>query len=126
MRTLRRVPYLSIALLILLAAAGPVGQSAPVFPAEQWERIASPGTAGFSRAKLDAVAARAREMTTTSYVAVVNGRILADYGDSTHLSYIASVRKSVLAMLFGNYVTNGKIRLEKTLKDLAITDHGGL
>jgi CubicO group peptidase (beta-lactamase class C family) len=42
------------------------------------------------------------------------------------LFYVASVRKSVLAMLFGNYVASGKVRLEKTLKELGITDHGGL
>jgi CubicO group peptidase (beta-lactamase class C family) len=65
-------------------------------------------------------------MATTSFVAAVNGRILLDYGDTTHLSYIASVRKSVLAMLYGNYVKSGKIRLEKTLKALGITDIGGL
>src|SRR5262249_55371365 len=61
-----------------------------------------------------------------SFVAVVDGLILQDYGDPAHLSYIASVRKSVLAMLYGNYVANGKIRLDKTLKDLKITDVGGL
>jgi CubicO group peptidase (beta-lactamase class C family) len=65
-------------------------------------------------------------MATTAFVAVTGGRILAEYGDTTHLSYIASVRKSVLAMLFGNDVTAGTIRLDKTLKTLQITDHGGL
>ena len=100
--------------------------SSLVFPAAEWERIASPESAGFSRAKLDTVVSQAKTLSTTALVAVVNGRILFDYGDTTHQSYIASVRKSVLAMLFGNYVQSGKIRLDKTLKELKITDIGGL
>jgi N-acyl-D-aspartate/D-glutamate deacylase/CubicO group peptidase (beta-lactamase class C family) len=97
-----------------------------VFPGAEWERVASPEQAGFSKPRLDAAIAKAGTMATTSIVAVAGGRILADYGDTTHLSYIASVRKSVLAMLFGNYVASGKLRLDKTLGELKITDHGGL
>ena len=135
-----RALALVVALLTLVSACTPpaapkVPQGAApatttsrtaVFPGESWDRIASPESVGFSRAKLDAAVARARQLATTSFVAVVNGRILVDYGDTTHLSYIASVRKSVLAMLYGNYVKNGTIRLDKTLKELGITDIGGL
>jgi hypothetical protein len=46
--------------------------------------------------------------------------ILVPAGDLTRLSYLASVRKSVLAMLFGNSVASGKIRLDKTLARLGI------
>jgi CubicO group peptidase (beta-lactamase class C family) len=59
-------------------------------------------------------------------MAVVGGRVLYEYGDVTTVTYLASVRKSVLAMLFGNYVANGKIRLAKTLAELKIDDHQGL
>jgi CubicO group peptidase (beta-lactamase class C family) len=107
-------------------AAQAAGAAKAVFPAERWDRVASPESAGFSRAKLDAAAARAKTMATTSFVAVVDGRVLQEYGDVMHLSYIASVRKSVLAMLYGSYVKSGKIRLEKALKDLKINDVGGL
>ena len=100
--------------------------STSVFPGADWERVGTPEQVGFSKTRLDAAVAKARTMATTSLVAVAGGRILADYGDTTHLSYIASVRKSVLAMLFGRYVTSGKVRLDKTLKELNITDHGGL
>ena len=48
------------------------------------------------------------------------------YGDVQAVSYLASVRKSVLAILFGNYVASGKIRLNKTLAALGIDDVGGL
>jgi CubicO group peptidase (beta-lactamase class C family) len=108
------------------SAASTAPPRASVFPGAAWERIAAPEAAGFSRAKLEAAVARAKTMATTSFVAVVDGRILQDYGDATRLSYIASVRKSVLAMLYGNYVASGKIHLDKTLKELNITDIGGL
>ncbi|MGH9346440.1 MAG: serine hydrolase domain-containing protein [Vicinamibacterales bacterium] len=132
MRTILRVPLLVLVLLVS-AASGPgwsqaarAGLAPAAFPAGQWERLATPELAGFSRHKLEAVKNQARELATTSLVAVAKGRILTDYGDTAHLSYIASVRKSVLAMLIGNYVANGTIRLTRTLKELEVTDHGGL
>jgi CubicO group peptidase (beta-lactamase class C family) len=57
---------------------------------------------------------------------VVGGRSLLEYGDVAETSYVASVRKSILAMLYGRYVEDGTIRLDKTLKQLEITDKGGL
>ena len=59
-------------------------------------------------------------------VAIVGGRQLFEYGDVKRLSYLASVRKSILAMLYGKYVENGTIPLGKTLRDLEMTDVGGL
>jgi CubicO group peptidase (beta-lactamase class C family) len=56
----------------------------------------------------------------------VGGRSLFEYGDLTRLSYLASVRKSVLAMLYGKYVENGTIPLNKTLREMEFTDVGGL
>ena len=56
----------------------------------------------------------------------VGGRSLFEYGDLTHQSYLASVRKSVLAILYGKYVEGGKIQLDKTLRELEFTDVGGL
>src|SRR5262249_60024072 len=53
---------------------------------------------------------------------VVQGRVIFSYGDVTHASKIASARKSVLAMLLGNYVASGKIDLTKTVKQLGLDD----
>ena len=108
------------------AVAPGVAPSAAVFPGADWERIADPATAGYCADKLDLVTARAKQLSTTAMMAVVGGRVLYQYGDVTTVSYLASVRKSVLAMLFGKYVKNGTIRLDKTLAQLGIDDHGGL
>lgn len=42
------------------------------------------------------------------------------------LSYLASVRKSLLAMLYGEWVERGVIDLDTTLEELGVDDVGGL
>jgi len=113
-------------LLIALILLGTNCSGTAVYPGETWERIENPESAGYSQEKLDAVRECADTLATTGLVVVVGGRVLFEYGDITELSYIASVRKSVLAMLFGNYVADGTVDMNKTLADLGITDHGGL
>ena len=98
----------------------------PVFPGKDWERIAAPESAGYSQQRLEALRNYLTTLDTTALVVVVGGRVLFEYGDTARLSYLASVRKSVLAMLYGNYVANGQIRLDRTLRDLEINDHQGL
>jgi CubicO group peptidase (beta-lactamase class C family) len=93
-----------------------------VFPAAEWERHATPAAAGFCADGLQRVTERAQTLSTSAMVAVVGGRIAYEYGDLTRVSYLASVRKSILAMLYGNYVERGVIRLDSTLADLGIDD----
>ena len=96
------------------------------FPGADWERIEKPESIGYSSPRLEAVRAWVRSLDTTSMTVAVGGRVVFAYGDQAHLSYLASVRKSVLAMLYGRYVENGTITLTATLKDLEFTDVGGL
>ncbi|HEX6322749.1 MAG TPA: serine hydrolase [Vicinamibacterales bacterium] len=112
---------------LLLGAAFAVAEAQQrVFPAAEWQRIADPASAGFCADRLAAVEQTAKGLDTTAMMAVVGGRVLFEYGDVTTVSYLASVRKSVLAMLFGNYVQSGKIRLDRTLAEMGIDEHGGL
>jgi CubicO group peptidase (beta-lactamase class C family) len=97
-----------------------------VFPGAEWERIERPESVGWTAADLDSVRARLSKLSTTGFMAVVGGRALMEYGDVQVVSYLASVRKSILAMLYGNYVASGKVRLDKTLAELGIDDIGGL
>jgi CubicO group peptidase (beta-lactamase class C family) len=105
------------------AAARPV---ASVFPGADWERIEDVSSVGYCADKLALVSDRAKQLSTTAMMAAVGGRTLYEYGDLTTVSYLASVRKSVLAMLYGKYVANGTINLDKTLTDLKLDDVGGL
>ncbi len=100
--------------------------AAQVFPGQDWERVSSPEAAGYSSPRLEVLRRYLSTLDTTAMMAVVGGRVLFEYGDITRLSYLASVRKSVLAMLYGNYVASGKIPLHRTLRELGITDIQGL
>ena len=100
--------------------------SAQVFPAGDWARIDRPEAVGYSSARLQALRTWLQALDTTAMMVVVDGRSLFEYGDLTHLSYLASVRKSILAMLYGKYVENGTIPLGRTLRELEFTDVGGL
>jgi len=130
-----RVRGIAALLLAGLLAAGavlpPVLASAPaqraaVYPTGEWGRVADPAAAGYCQAGLDAATAKARAMATTSATVVVGGRVLWDYGDQAFVSYLASVRKSILAMMFGKYVAAGTVSVNKSMKALNITDVQGL
>jgi CubicO group peptidase (beta-lactamase class C family) len=119
-----------LALVSLLATAcvraRPLAPVAARYPGAQWARIADPATVGYSRAGLDSVRGLLGSMRTSALLVAVGGRVLLEYGDVAETSYVASVRKSLLSMLFGRYVENGTIRLDETLAELGIDDVGGL
>lgn len=97
-----------------------------VYPGETWERIKDPSSAGYSAEGLEKVHEYVKTLDTTGLMVVVGGKVLFEYGDLKQLSYLASVRKSILSILYGKYVTDGTIRLNTTLEELGITDNEGL
>jgi len=119
-----------IALLTLAGLWSPTTVAAPqsdvVFPGSTWERVGDPASSGFSADGLDQVTAYTEQQNTTAAMAVVSGRVIWEYGDVSSVSYLASVRKSVLAMLYGNYVADGTIDLDMTLEQMGMDDVGGL
>lgn len=127
-----RLPVFCVALLLSITPCfgeAKVSQDESktlVFPGKDWERIERPESAGYSSARLHALRSWLQSLDTTAMMVSVGGRSLFDYGDVTHLSYLASVRKSVLAVLYGKYVDNGTISLSRTLRELEFTDAGGL
>jgi CubicO group peptidase (beta-lactamase class C family) len=132
------IRFLATSLLLLLAAcsssltttrtAPQAGcpDLSPVYPDTAWIRIATPECSGFSTDGLLAVTERLSGMATTAMLAIVGGRVLFEYGDPLAVSYLASVRKSILSMLYGIQVERGVIDLDRTLADLGIDDVGGL
>jgi CubicO group peptidase (beta-lactamase class C family) len=122
------IVYLIAFCLSLNVTHGPTAEKGKtaVFPVKEWERIEKPESAGYSSARLQALRGWLQSLDTTAMMVSVGGRSLFEYGDLTHQSYLASVRKSILAILYGKYVENGKIQLDKTLRELEFTDVGGL
>ncbi len=130
-RNVRRLICLGIVFVATLSsthrpAAAIQSKDRPVFPGKEWERIEKPETVGYSSVRLQALHGWVQSLDTTAMMVSVGGRTLFEYGDLTHQSYLASVRKSVLAILYGKYVENGTINLDKTLRELEFTDVGGL
>ena len=96
------------------------------FPAQEWVAVKSPEEHGLSadvRAEVDAML---DALPTTSFMAVAGGEALYTYGDVSEVSYLASTRKSILSMLFGKGVAQGKINLDLTMADLKIDEDHGL
>lgn len=100
-----------------------------VFPGESWEVLRGPelARAGWDADVLQELNVFLRDSAnSTGIVAAERGRVVFRYGDIEELSYLASVRKSILAMLYGQWVENGTIDLDWTLEDIDVDDVGGL
>ncbi len=65
-------------------------------------------------------------LNTTGLVVVVGGQVLHWQGNVTEVSYVASVRKSILSTLYGRHVADATIDLDATLEELGLDDEGGL
>jgi CubicO group peptidase (beta-lactamase class C family) len=111
----------SCALFALL----PMKALAQVCPGTAWERAAPEG-AGWSSIKLKAADRLAKKLDTGSYLVVVKGRIIWEYGDAAVAGNIHSMRKSIASLLFGVANDKGAINLDRTLRELSIDDIGGL
>jgi len=130
-----RTSLLRPTLLLLVLVQASVWQVAAqistdtVFPGETWEHVGRSDMQayGWSAEVLRKTTGFIRDQSnTTGLVVVDRGRIVYQYGDIEELSYVASVRKSILAMLYGYWVENGTINLETTLEQLGFDDIGGL
>ncbi len=97
-----------------------------VFPGDTWEKWLYPTETGYSAQELKKVTTLLEALDTTGFMAVLGGKVLYEYGDLQELSYLASVRKSVLSLLYGKYVTDGTIQLNMTLEQLGVDDIDGL
>lgn len=119
---------------ILILAFFCLNKSHKVFAQEQkheknkhsWVRITNIESVGFSQGKLNDLRAYCKTISTTGLMGIYKGKVFFEYGDIKRVSYIASVRKSVLSMIYGKYTMNGKIDLNKSLESLDMDDHGGL
>jgi CubicO group peptidase (beta-lactamase class C family) len=107
--------------LLMLATAARAQDTAPVVPGAEWQRVDA-NEAGFSEAKLDVLRAWLKTQKTTGLVVVSGGRVALEHGDVARVGKVASVRKSILAMLYGRYVESGEIDLDRTVVDVGLED----
>jgi len=109
--------------LAVLLAAWVVAPSARAPTQESsWQIARDADTAGFDGKRLAVLREWLKTQHTTAMVVWSHGKVAFQYGDVARVSKVASVRKSVLAMLYGKYVVNGTIDLDATVKQLGLDD----
>lgn len=91
------------------------------FPVAGWEKV-RPEKVGYSSEKLEVLRAWLKTQKTTAMHVSIAGQVILEYGDVKRVSKVASIRKSVLAMLYGKYFAEGKIDLNKTVEQLGLND----
>lgn len=98
-----------------------------MFPDNSWEYVKDPSAQGWDTAKLSKLKQFIIDSAnTTGMMVIQHGKVIFSYGDLKELSYIASCRKSVLSIIYGPFIENGKINLNSTLEQLNIDDINGL
>jgi CubicO group peptidase (beta-lactamase class C family) len=95
-----------------------------VLPGVEWVR-ATPESEGFSVARLEALRVFLKTHQTDAMMIVSRGHVVFDYGDTTLVSNLASVRKSVLDLLYSVEAQKGlnmSDALGKTVVELGLQD----
>ncbi|MFH2123397.1 MAG: serine hydrolase [Pseudomonadota bacterium] len=96
------------------------------FPDKQWAKIASPELAGWSTIKLEEARQYSESIHSSAVIIIENGIIIAGWGEITKCYKLHSIRKSLMSAMYGIFVDQKKIHLTSTLKELHISDIGGL
>lgn len=114
-------------LSLILALSVGCSSSKPSFEGIPLEKYTSIEESGYTQEKMDSLRSFiSNNMTTTGMIILKDGKLLFEYGDVKDLSYIASCRKSVLSILYGEYVENGTIDLNQTIGSIGIDEDKGL
>lgn len=124
-----RVRATALGVFLSLVATESVAATRPseAVPGAHWQYDIHPEKDGWNRAELDALRAYlVKDTQITGFMIVFRGQVIFEYGDVQENSYIASCRKSILAMLFGRYVQTGQINLDKPIGQIGMDDVGGL
>ena len=113
-------------LVLIVLTLGASAQDSIYQSQEDWAVTKSPEELGYDASALKELVTNLEAANTTSMLVTVGDDLLLHYGDSDQVSYIASVRKSILAMLYGPYVKDGTVDLDTTLEALEFDDVQGL
>jgi len=117
---------LRILVLAALIFSGPK-LKAQEFPDYSWTFINNPAEAGWDTARLSALKKYIIDSTAiTGMMLIRKNKVIFSFGDLQENSYIASCRKSLLSILYGEHIKSGQISLDASLNDLHVDDNGGL
>lgn len=95
-------------------------------PSTYWRTDRQAAQSAECHAVLAELREKLRNQATTTFMAVRGDQIIFNEGPIARPSLVRSVRKSLLALLYGQPVADGRINLDATLAELGIDDLGGL
>ncbi|MHA4735305.1 serine hydrolase domain-containing protein [Ensifer adhaerens] len=87
-----------------------------------WSAYEGVAEAGFQAERLSAVRERAASLATDALMVIRRGKVVLETGDLGRKYLCHSIRKSLLAALYGFEVESGRIELSATLESLGIDD----
>jgi CubicO group peptidase (beta-lactamase class C family) len=111
----------AFALFGVLVRSGPVSAE-DHFPGAEWDH-AVPAELGWSEAGLAQARAFSDEIRSSAVMIVQHGKVVAEWGNTTKRTELASVRKSLLSSLIGIAVAEHLIKRDSTLGELGIDDN---
>lgn len=112
----------ALIIFLLLSTVSGFGQSSNTYPGEKWVKVNKPEDLGYSSQLLAEAKEFSNTLKTSAVTIIVNGVVLDEWGDVDSLFLTHSMRKSVLSAMYGKYIEDGSIDLNKTLAELGIDD----
>jgi CubicO group peptidase (beta-lactamase class C family) len=124
-----RLAAVALAVAASLSSGWPMAAQGPAatenddtrVPGAAWTTV-KPESVGYSSARLESLRSWLRTLDTKAMLIAVHGQVIFEYGDVTHASKVASVRKSILSMLYGPHVMGGRIDPRKTVVELGLEE----
>ena len=111
-----------VAAILCALLAAQFAAAADRFPETAWER-ADAEAAGWSKSKLAKAEQWSQRIGSTAVMVVHRGTIVAEWGDTSARTPLASVRKSLLSALIGRAGERGEINLSQPIGALGIDDN---
>ncbi len=121
--TKRNYPAIFSVLILLLAVSC---QQVTEYPGETWTIADRPEDLGFSSEGLAEAREFSETLNTAAVVIVRNGVIVDEWGKVEEKYNTHSIRKSFLSAMYGRYVKEGIIDIDKTMEELGVDDVEGL
>lgn len=106
----------------LLSPEGYTDENGWTWPGTEWKQV-SPESEGFSAERLEALRSFLKTHQTDSMMVISRGHVVFEYGDTKLVSKVASVRKSMLSLLYAVEMQKGlKFNLDQTVEQLGLED----
>src|ERR1051325_3434016 len=106
-----------VAAVLCLLLAAQVAAAGDRFPGAAWEHV-DPEAAGWSPARLAKAEQWSQRIGSIAVMVVHRGAVVAEWGDTSAKTPLASVRKSLLSALIGMAVERGEINLAQPIGQL--------